>query len=143
MGLGLGLGLGSHSDPASNANIALRERIMSQLHEELPGLDPFLNKYIRQFMIPDAERFLRRIRCPNVFARACCAAQAPAGGAEHSELCSAPVSPSADAEILPMRVYYCSTITKLFARGGGKQWRTCATRDYELRRVWTSLPITH
>ncbi len=27
--------------------------------------------------------------------------------------------------------------------GGGKQWRTCATRDYEPRPVWTSLPITH
>ena len=25
---------------------------------------------------------------------------------------------------------------------GGKQWRTCATRDYEPRPVWTSLPIT-
>jgi hypothetical protein len=30
------------------------------------------------------------------------------------------------------------------SRGGeGKQWRTCATRDYEPRPVWTSLPITH
>jgi hypothetical protein len=27
--------------------------------------------------------------------------------------------------------------------GGGEQWRTCATRDYEPRPVWTSLPITH
>jgi hypothetical protein len=26
--------------------------------------------------------------------------------------------------------------------GGGEQWRTCATRDYESRPVWTSLPIT-
>ena len=26
---------------------------------------------------------------------------------------------------------------------GGEQWRTCATRDYEPRPVWTSLPITH
>jgi hypothetical protein len=34
-------------------------------------------------------------------------------------------------------------ITKLFAWGGGKQWRTCATRDYEPKPVWTSLPITH
>jgi hypothetical protein len=35
-------------------------------------------------------------------------------------------------------------ITKLFAGGGGgEQWRTCATRDYEPRPVWTSLPITH
>jgi hypothetical protein len=32
-------------------------------------------------------------------------------------------------------------ITKLFAGGG--QWRTCATRDYEPRPAWTSLPITH
>jgi hypothetical protein len=55
-------------DPSSNANMTLRERIMSQLHDELPGLDPFLKKYIRQFMIPDAELFLRMIRCPNVLA---------------------------------------------------------------------------
>jgi hypothetical protein len=35
-------------------------------------------------------------------------------------------------------------IRKLFACvGGRKQWRTCATRDYEPRPVWTSLPITH
>ena len=26
-------------------------------------------------------------------------------------------------------------ITKLFARGGGGKWRTCATRDYEPRPV--------
>jgi hypothetical protein len=25
--------------------------------------------------------------------------------------------------------------------GGGEQWRTCATRDYEPRPVWTSLPV--
>jgi hypothetical protein len=55
-------------DPASNANMTLRERIMSQLHDDWPGLDPFLNKYILQFMIPDAEFFLRMIRCPNVLA---------------------------------------------------------------------------
>jgi hypothetical protein len=35
-------------------------------------------------------------------------------------------------------------ITQLFAGGGGgEQWRTCTTRDYEPRPVWTSLPITH
>ena len=36
-------------------------------------------------------------------------------------------------------------ITKLFAwgEGGGGEWRTCATRDYEPRPVWTSLPIAH
>ena len=33
-------------------------------------------------------------------------------------------------------------ITKLLARGEG-EWRTCATRDDELRPVWTSLPITY
>jgi hypothetical protein len=27
--------------------------------------------------------------------------------------------------------------------GGGGYGRTCATRDDELRPVWTSLPITH
>jgi hypothetical protein len=26
-------------------------------------------------------------------------------------------------------------------RGGGEQWRTCATRDYEPRPVWTSLVV--
>ena len=41
-------------------------------------------------------------------------------------------------------VYYCSTSYKAVrVCGGGKQWRTCATRDYEPRPVWTSLPITH
>jgi hypothetical protein len=35
------------------------------------------------------------------------------------------------------------SMTKLFACGGGEQWRTCAKRDYELRPVWNSLPITH
>jgi hypothetical protein len=55
-------------DPGSNADMTLRERVMSQLHDELPGLDPFLKKYIRQFRIPDAELFLRMIRCPNVLA---------------------------------------------------------------------------
>jgi hypothetical protein len=49
-------------DPGSNANMTLRERVMSQLHDELPGLDPFLKKYIQQFRIPDAELFLRMIR---------------------------------------------------------------------------------
>jgi hypothetical protein len=34
-------------------------------------------------------------------------------------------------------------IAKLFAwGGGGGQWRPCATKDYEPRPVWTSLPIT-
>ena len=67
-------------------------------------------------------------------------------------------------------VFTAVPITKLFACGGGEQWRTCATRDYESRsvcvreccllvlnlvsstlpcicqpgpRLWTSLPITH
>jgi hypothetical protein len=41
-------------------------------------------------------------------------------------------------------VYYCSTYYKAVrVGGGGEQWRTCATRDYEPRPVWTSLPITH
>jgi hypothetical protein len=42
----------------------------------------------------------------------------------------------------------CLLLQYLFQRcsrggGGGKQWRTCATRDYEPRPVWTSLPNTH
>jgi hypothetical protein len=52
----------------TNANMTLRERVMSQLHNELPGLDPFLKTYIQQFRIPDTELFLRMIRCPNVLA---------------------------------------------------------------------------
>jgi len=52
-------------DAVSNKDMTLRERIMSQLHDELPGLDPFLKKYIMQFRI----LLLRRmIRCPNVLA---------------------------------------------------------------------------
>jgi hypothetical protein len=67
----------SHGDPLlsftrynakSNADMTLRERIMSQLHDELPGLDPFLITYLQQFRIPDAELFLRMIRCPNILA---------------------------------------------------------------------------
>ena len=34
-------------------------------------------------------------------------------------------------------------ITKLFAWGGGGEWRTCAMRDDEPRPVWMSLLITH
>jgi hypothetical protein len=34
-------------------------------------------------------------------------------------------------------------ITKLFAGGGGGEWRTCAMRDDEPRPVWMSLLITH
>jgi hypothetical protein len=55
-------------DAGRNVNMTLRERVMSQLHDELPDLDPFLKKYIHQFRIPDAELFLRMIRCPNVLA---------------------------------------------------------------------------
>ena len=54
-------------DPGSNANMTLRERGMSQLHDELPSLDPFLKKYIQQFKIPDAELFLRMIPTPKLF----------------------------------------------------------------------------
>jgi hypothetical protein len=34
-------------------------------------------------------------------------------------------------------------ITKLFAGGGGGEWRTCAMRDDEPRTVWMSPLITH
>jgi hypothetical protein len=44
---------------------------------------------------------------------------------------------------LDVCVYYCSTYYKAVRGGGGGQWRTCVTRDYEPRPVWTSLPITH
>ncbi len=39
--------------------------------------------------------------------------------------------------------YYCRTYYKVFARGGGGEWRTCAMRDDEPRPVWMSLLITH
>jgi hypothetical protein len=52
----------------TNPNMTLRERIFSQLHDELPELDPALLQYIQQFRIPDAELFLRMIRCPNILA---------------------------------------------------------------------------
>jgi hypothetical protein len=34
-------------------------------------------------------------------------------------------------------------ITKLFAGGGGGEWRTCAMIDDEPRPVWMSPLITH
>ena len=34
-------------------------------------------------------------------------------------------------------------ITKLFAGGGGGEWRTCAMRYDEPRLVWTRLTTTH
>jgi hypothetical protein len=36
----------------SNADMTLRERIMSQLHDELPGLDPFLITFCSNFEFP-------------------------------------------------------------------------------------------
>ena len=38
---------------------------------------------------------------------------------------------------------YFAPITKLFAGGGGGEWRTCAMRDDEPRTVWMSPLITH
>ena len=55
-------------DASQHSNMNLRERIFSQLHQESPELDPALLKYIRKFRIPDAELFLRMIRCPNLLA---------------------------------------------------------------------------
>ena len=73
-----------------NANMTIRERIMSQLHDrimsqlQLPQLDPFLSKYIGQFRIPDAELILRMIRCPNVLVlRVRYTSLTPPWGAEH------------------------------------------------------------
>jgi hypothetical protein len=43
----------------------------------------------------------------------------------------------------PVCVYYCSTYYKAVRVGVGGEWRTCTTRDYEPRPVWTSLPIAH
>lgn len=52
----------------SSKNLTLRDRIMSQLNDELPDLDPTLVRYVRKFRIPDSELFLRIIRCPNILA---------------------------------------------------------------------------
>lgn len=52
----------------TNASLTLRHRIMSQLDNELPDLDPALVTYVRKFRIPDSELFLRIIRCPNILA---------------------------------------------------------------------------
>jgi hypothetical protein len=50
-------------------DLTLRERILSQLDDELPLLDPALLDYVRrEFNAPDVELFLRIIRCPNVLA---------------------------------------------------------------------------
>lgn len=51
-----------------NLNLTLQERILSQLDDDLPTLDRSLKEYVRQFNIPDAELFLRVVRCPNVLA---------------------------------------------------------------------------
>ena len=51
-----------------NFNLTLQERILSQLDDDLPKLDQNLQQYVRQFNIPDAELFLRIVRCPNVLA---------------------------------------------------------------------------
>jgi len=55
-------------NPRTNVNLTLRDRIMSQLHDELPELDPTLATYVRKFRIPDSELFLRIIKCPNILA---------------------------------------------------------------------------
>jgi hypothetical protein len=46
----------------------LKNLILSQLHDELPALDPHLMAYVRRERIPGAELFLRMIACPNVLA---------------------------------------------------------------------------
>ena len=55
-------------DPQKNTALTLRERILSQLDDDLPLLDPTLKNYVQQFKIPDSILFLRIIRCPNILA---------------------------------------------------------------------------
>lgn len=55
-------------DPQQNTALTLRERILSQLDDDLPLLDPTLKNYVQQFKIPDSVLFLRIIRCPNILA---------------------------------------------------------------------------
>jgi hypothetical protein len=52
----------------TNVNLTLQQRILSQLDDDLPDLDPTLAAYVRKFRIPDSELFLRIIRCPNILA---------------------------------------------------------------------------
>ena len=54
--------------PGYVENLPLRQRILSAMDDELPMLDPALVQYVRKFRIPDAELFLRIIRCPNLLA---------------------------------------------------------------------------
>jgi hypothetical protein len=51
-----------------NQNNVLKHCILSQLHDELPLLDPYLLEYIKQEIIPDVQLFLRMISCSNVLA---------------------------------------------------------------------------
>ena len=89
-------------DPASIANMALRERIMSKLHDELPGLDLFLNKYIqdsRHRALPAHDSLTEPLGTEGAGSPA----QALAVG---REIFAALVPPSADDEILP----YCCAV---------------------------------
>jgi hypothetical protein len=71
----------------------------------------------------------------------------PIGGSDpnHQGIWSPPrAGPGTYHMCICVCVYYCSTYYKAVrVGGGGEQWRTCATRDYEPRPVWTRLPITH
>jgi hypothetical protein len=78
---------------------------MSKLHDELPGLDLFLNKYIqvsRHRALPAHDTLPERLGTEG----AGIPAQALAGGPAHGEFCAALVPPSADNEILP----YCCAV---------------------------------
>lgn len=63
-----GLSFWQKQNGGSNKNNVLKHLIMSQLNDELPGLDPYLMAYVARENIPDAQLFLRMIGCPNLIA---------------------------------------------------------------------------
>jgi hypothetical protein len=62
---GVSAGLSWRKSPARNC---LRNLLLSSLDDTLPGLDPQLELYLRQFNAPNAALFLRTIEVSNVLA---------------------------------------------------------------------------
>lgn len=60
--------VGSRVKRNEKNNFNLSDLIISRLDDNLPDLEPHLQKYVRKFNIPDAELFLRIVKCPHIFA---------------------------------------------------------------------------
>ena len=70
------------------------------------------------------------------------------GSVDHHDMSAhmrpkAPFSSPSDSNLEVCVFITAGPITKLFAGGGGGEWRTCAMRDDEPRPVWMSPLITH